>query len=301
MISNVIDGFVPSLFKSRTINGYASSTRDGIQFMDLGKTMIRYRVAGNKGPVIVFQTDPPVVIEHYDYLVQVLSKDYRVVVFETPGFGFSIPSIRLDYSYRTSVELTEQFIERLRVGAVTLVAPCVLGYSGIGVAERRPDLVNRLVLSQVPSWDEMLKWKAERDPKGLLSKPVLSQLLLKVLKTKRTPVWFEVALGKKELVKDFNKIAQLAYKHGATFNLASGFQQLLIGKSPLPSNIRAKTLFLWGDRDISHCHTCKHSSLMMVPTANVVHLPNAGHFPELEETDVVIGHLENFVHCLGGN
>jgi pimeloyl-ACP methyl ester carboxylesterase len=306
MISEFVDGFVPSLNKKKTLAGYAGRSRDGIRFMDLGLSVIRYRIAGHDSgnaihnrknkPVIVFQTDPPVVIEHYDYLVDLLSKDYIVIVFETPGFGFSVPSVRLDYSYTTSVSLTEQFLAKLNLGPVSLVAPCVLGFSGIGIAEKRPDLVSHLILSQVPNWTEMLKWKDERDPKGLLSKPVISQILLKMLKKSRTTLWFKAALGKRDLFDHFNAIAQQAYQHGATFNLASGFQRLLIGESPLPASITAKTLFLWGDKDRSHCNTCKDSSLEMIPHACSVHIPEAGHFPELEESDLVMGHIEAFIN-----
>ena len=46
MISEVVDGLVPSLMKRKTLAGYARTSRDGIRFMDLGKSMIRYRVAG---------------------------------------------------------------------------------------------------------------------------------------------------------------------------------------------------------------------------------------------------------------
>lgn len=296
MLSEVVDGLIPTLMKHKTLAGYAGHSRDGIRFMDLGLSTIRYRLAGNGKQVIVFQTDPPIVIEHYDYLVSLFSKDYTVVVFETPGFGFSVPTVRFDYRYSTSVGLAERFLERLNLGPVVLVAPCVLGFSGIGAAAKRPDLISHLVLSQVPSWTEMLKWKAERDPTGLLSKPVISQILLKALKKSRSPLWFKAALGKQDLFDDFNRITQLAYLHGATFNLASGFQRLLIGDSPLPAQLATKTLFLWGDKDRSHCNTCKHSSLEMIPHACAVHLPNAGHFPELEETDLVAEHLAQFIH-----
>ncbi|MEC8428944.1 MAG: alpha/beta hydrolase [Pseudomonadota bacterium] len=296
MISEMVDGLVPSLMKRRTLSGYAATSRDGIRFMDLGSCVIRYRMAGKGHKVIVFQTDPPIVIEHYDYLINIFSQEYTVVVFETPGFGFSVPSIYLDYGYHSSIDLTERFLDRLNLGSVVFVAPCVLGYSGIGIAHKRPDLVSHLVLSQVPSWNQMLKWKDLRDPKGLLSKPVISQILLKILKRRRTPVWLEKALGKPGLHEEFNRIAQDAYKHGATFNLASGFQSLLHGESPLPSNIASKTLFLWGEKDSSHCTTCKNSSLEMIPHAKAVRLPLAGHFPELEETDLVADHLQQFIY-----
>jgi pimeloyl-ACP methyl ester carboxylesterase len=295
MISEAIDGLVPSLMKYHTLNGPASRSRDGIRFLDLGLATIRYRKVGNGKQVIVFETDPPIVIEHYDYLIACLKQDFTVVVFEPPGFGFSIPSMQLDYRYATLVGLTEAFLDALNLGPVTFVAPCVLGYGGMGLAQKRPDLIRHLVLSQVPSWEEMLKWKAGRDPNGLLSLPVFSQLLLKVLKRKRTPVWFERALGDKHQVDAFNQIAQQAFAQGASFNLASGFQRLLVGDSPLPKHLSQEALFLWGDADSSHCDTCKQSSIRMMPNAHAVHIESAGHFPELEAPDTVIDHITQFI------
>ncbi|WP_444933335.1 alpha/beta fold hydrolase [Microbulbifer sp. JTAC008] len=300
MISAVIDGFVPSLLKSQTLKGYAAHSRDGIQFMDLGSCVIRYRKIGRGSRVIVFEADPPVVIEHYDYLVSQVPSDFTVVIFEPPGFGFSIPSTSLDYNFASLVSLTEVFLQNLALGCVTLVAPCVLGFGAIALAYKRPDLLDHIVLSQVPSWGEMLRWKEGRDPRGLLSKPILSQLLLKALKRKRTLAWFEAALGRSELITPFNELAQQAYQHGATFNLASAFQRLLVSESPLQGTLFSKpltvrALFLWGERDLSHKCTCKHSSLNMIPEASLLRIAEAGHFPELEAPDVVLGPLINFV------
>lgn len=295
MLSTAVDGLVANLSKKSMIAGYASRSRDGIRFMDLGQSLIRYRIAGKGPKILVFVTDPPIVIEHYDYLVNLLKADYQVVIFEPPGFGFSIPSLRFDYRFKSLVDVIEAFLENLSLGPVTFVAPCVLGYGGIGLAHRRPDLIRELVLSQVPSWAEILKWKHHRDPKGLLSIPVLSQLLLKRLKKQRTPLWFDLATGHSPKAAEFNEIAQQAFEHGALFNLASGFQKLLVPISPLPTGLAVKTLFLWGEKDASHCRTCKESSLDMIPHAQLIQLPDAGHFPELEVSDTFAAHLESFL------
>lgn len=295
MLVEAIDGLAASIRKPITIKGYASRSRDGIKFMDLGQSMIRYRDVGQGRQTIIFATDPPIVIEHYDYLINKLARDYRVIVFEPPGFGFSVPSMRLDYSYSSFVNLTERFIESLNTGPCILALPCVLGYSAIGLAHKRPDLITKLVLMQVPSWEEMLKWKASRDPKAILAKPVLGQILLKLLKRKRTTNWLDAALGNPTLLDQFNTLAQQAYQHGATFNLASGFQKFLINASPLPKNLSQATLFVWGDSDQSHCNSCKKSSQLMLPGADVFHIPDAGHFPELEKTDHFLDRLTQFV------
>ncbi len=294
MISEVVDGLIPNLMKRRTLQGPASRTRDGVHFMDLNLATIRYRVVGNGDKTVVFVTDPPIVIEHYDGLVDVLKQDSKVVIFEPPGFGFSIPSLRFDYRFNSLVGLVETFLEKLALGPVTFVGPCVLGYCAIGVAQKRPDLIERLILNQVPSWAEILKWKFGRDPKGMLGVPVLGQLLLKALKEQRTPAWFKAATGNPALVDRFNKTAQEAYGHGAIFNLASGFQRFLLKASPLPDTLSTKTLFLWGERDHSHCQTCKDSSLQLAPHADLIRIPEAGHFIELEKPELFAAHLQRF-------
>lgn len=294
MISEIIDGFLPTINKQKILAGPASYSRDGIQFMDLGTAHIRYRVVGEGQQTLVFETDPPVVIEHYDELVSLLRNDFQIVIFEPPGFGFSIPSMRLDYGFQSMVKICESFLEKLSLGPYLLVAPCVTAYGAIGLAQKRPDLISHLVLSQAPSWEEIMKWKIGRDPKGLLGHPVMSQFLLQLLKRKRTPSWFKKALGEETLLEPFNDIAQTAYKHGASFNLASAFQHFLIGPSPLSGMVSQPALFVWGDKDRSHCETCKNSSKSLIETAHIVHIPEAGHFPELETPSKFLEHLEKF-------
>jgi len=294
MISEAIDGLLPTINRKKIIKGPASTSRDGIKFMNLGASHIRYRVVGNGRQTLVFETDPPIVIEHYDELIHILKDEYRLVIFEPPGFGFSLPGMALDYSFESMVCLIEQFLSRLSLGPYLLVAPCVTAFGALAVAQKRPDLISHLILSQAPSWEQMLSWKLKRDSKGMLSKPVFSQLLLQLLKRKRTPNWLQLALGDESLFEPFNNLAQEAFSNGASFNLASVFQQFLIGPNPLTSHLQQPSLIVWGDKDESHCDTCKQSSLELVTSANVIHIPEAGHFPELETPSAFAAHLLSF-------
>ena len=296
MISQAIDGFLPSLRKAKILNNPNVFSRDGIQFMDMGNCHIRYRVIGTGSTTLLFETDPPVVIEHYDELVSLLKNDYKIVIFEPPGFGLSIPSMSLSYDFNSVVAITERFLEKLNLGPYVFNAPCVLGYGALGLAYKRSDLISNLVLMQVPSWQEILKWKKLRDPKGILSTPILGQLLLQMLKRKRTPQWLEASLGNMDLHSHFNQVAQQAFENGASFNLASAFQQFLTGPSPLLKKPTQPTLVIWGELDNSHCHTCKSSSSQLVENAQMVSLPESGHFPELETPDIFCHHLDAFLN-----
>ncbi len=52
---------------------------------------------GHKHPLLIVP-DGPCVIEHYADLIDLLSPDFRVVCLDLPGFGFSYPSLKYDFS-----------------------------------------------------------------------------------------------------------------------------------------------------------------------------------------------------------
>ena len=44
--------------------------------------------SGGSKPAVLITPDGPCVIEHYAALINELSPNYRVVIFDAPGFGF---------------------------------------------------------------------------------------------------------------------------------------------------------------------------------------------------------------------
>lgn len=296
MIAEKLDGITSILNKRKVLKGIPAISRDGIGFLDLGVTLVRYRKAGIGKQTLVFFTDPPIVIEHYDYLISCLRQNYQVIVVEAPGFGFSLPSTSLKYDLISSVQVVEQILMQLLQTKATLIAPCGFGYVALEIAQKRPDLISHLVLSQVPSWQEMLKWKERRDPKHVLATPILGQLLLMALKRSRARAWLQTAMSNHSLLESFNELVQESFAQGAVFNLASSFQNLFTGRAPVTPSSDCPTLFVWGDGDASHWKCAKQSSLDMVPHADIFRIKDAGHFPELEATDEFLGPVLDFLH-----
>ncbi|MET5020835.1 alpha/beta hydrolase, partial [Burkholderia pseudomallei] len=68
------------------------------------------RVAGTRAsarPTIVLVCDPPSVVEHFDPLISHVAPHARIVCFEPPGFGFSVPNRHITFSvddYRAAIE-----------------------------------------------------------------------------------------------------------------------------------------------------------------------------------------------------
>jgi pimeloyl-ACP methyl ester carboxylesterase len=275
--------------------GPAFSSRSGIGRLDLGAAVIRFRTEGQGAHTIVLAADPPVVIEHYDELVGFLEDDFRVVVLELPGFGFSLPMPGLTFDFTATNDLIAAGLKRLQLGPYVLAFPCVSAYCAIDIAARFPDLVTGVVAMQAPSWPQEVKWKHGRDPGGLLSKPVIGQLALRALRRKVPRKWFGAAIGRRELLPGFVETADAAMADGACFCLASVFQRYLTDEAPVLGPVRQPAMVIWGEADRSHRHTDKASTLTLLPGAREERFGRAGHFPELEEPELFAALVREWV------
>ena len=250
--------------------------------MDLPGASIRYRMAGTGTRSIVFCADPPVTLELYDELIAELSADFRVVVFEMPAFGLSLPRLGLDFGLEAVAGVIREFLQQLALGPYVLAFPCVPAYSALWLAGRHPELVSGLVLMQAPDWQQELNWKHGRDPKNILGRPYIGQILLRLLRRKRAGMWYRLALGRQELLEHFTHTTECAFDHGGGFSLASAFQRHLSGPEPAFGAIPQPALVIWGEADRSHRGTEQESIRRYLPQARLVSLAEAGHFPELE-------------------
>ena len=276
----------------------AFKSRPGMSCADLTEAVIRYRIAGDGPQTLVLAVDAPAVIEHYDVLIKWLEKDFRVVVFETPGCGFSFPRSQFRFDFLEVNDLVAELLRRLALGPYFLAFPCVSAYGAIDLAARFPSLVAGVVIVQAPSWSEQVKWKHGRDRQNILSRPVFGQLALQLLKRKRAPLWLDVAIGRREMVAEFVETTDAAFSQGACFCLASAFQRYLTDAEPPLTPVAQPTLIIWGESDRSHRNTDKSSTRQYCSAAVEVRFEHAGHFPELEEPQLFAQTVRDWVNSL---
>jgi pimeloyl-ACP methyl ester carboxylesterase len=240
------------------------------------------RVVGQGSPTIVFVPDPPNVIEHYDELCELLSPLARVVCFEMPGFGFSFPPFGFQFTLEEQVATAADILCELALSPYALAFSCGSAYGALRLAVNSPNLVERLILIQAPSWPEERRWAARVDRGGLVRRPVVGQALLAVGKRRVARRWYRAALSHQSQADKFIGPCLDAFDEGACFCLASGFQANFardIGFAPVEQPV----LVLWGLADRTHRHSDKSSVLQYAPHAQWVEFADAGHFPELEQ------------------
>lgn len=296
MFAALFDTVLPAWKSASVIQGPASLSRPNIQFMNLGRAWLRYCLAGEAGPTIVLNTDPPLTIECYDQTIAELSRYFRVVVFEIPGFGFSLPK-RWDfrYDFDSITAMLIEFLIRLNSGPYILSFPCLLGFCAIKIASLRPELVSHMVLNQVPTWEGALEWKKGRDSQGILDIPVVGQVALHLLKRKRSHSWFNLVIADSQMAHKLAENTLWSYQLGACFSLASCFQFYLKAEPPDLEPVKQPSLIIWGECDGSHQKTDKSLTRQLTLDSQEVYLKNAGHSPEVETPEIFAASVKALV------
>src|SRR5216684_1584425 len=77
--------------RKRFLKSQNSQKKSYVQWIDLFSATVRICSGGTGSSTLIFMTDQPNLIEHYETIFQSLINDYRVVIYESPGHGFSFP------------------------------------------------------------------------------------------------------------------------------------------------------------------------------------------------------------------
>lgn len=296
MLAKYIDTVVPYLNQKKVFNDPYINAIEGIRFMDLSNCWVRYLVKGKGKHTIVLAPDSPVTIEAYLDIVDELSKAYRVVIFETPAFGFSIPKIHFDFSYNGWTRTIADFLTKLDLGPYVLAIPCVAGLSAIGIANRYPKMVEAIISTQTPCWSDERNWVRSWDKMGVMTVPIWAQIMGHYLKTRKVHLIHRVITNKNK--RKLETISKETLKHGACNCLATACQYYLVKKEPeLLKPIKQPSISIWGEADKSHDRsgTKKDSVLKYLPNSEMVYFKEAGHFIEVEEPQLFVQTIKNFI------
>jgi pimeloyl-ACP methyl ester carboxylesterase len=273
--------------------GWPSQTFADVKFYSTAMVQYRYRDVGI-GQKIIFTVDPPMTIEVYGPLIEIFSQRYRVVVVELPAMGFSAARFGYGFGFRETNDDLAEFIRAVCGEGNIFAFSCAAGLAAIDIAYRMPELASHLCLLQAGGVEAFARWKAARDPKGILGRPVVGQIAMKRIAPKRMPLWYKLSVGKSDQVAHFCACAQRSFEHGALWSLASAYQIYLNQENELPQPSQP-LLSLWGQADGSHPETNVHSLASLYTDVTCVTFDGLGHTPELEDPVSVYIAIEDFL------
>jgi pimeloyl-ACP methyl ester carboxylesterase len=290
---------------------WAIATRPGIRIVELPSTNVRVRVAG-AGPRVVFACDPPNVIEQYDEVVERLARDFTVIVFEQPGFGFSFPKPGWTFTRREFADALRELLEVLDMAPYALAFPCVSTYYGMQVAHDHPALVDRLILMQAAAWREQRRW-IRRVARlftlvtlgvplfgdRIFSTPYVGQMLGAVLEPSfpRRTHRFAVHRGffRRDIKAKFIDPGDRAFRNGACNCMPSLLQRYVLEEDLPFTTLSQPAVILWGAADLTHRGTDRAGLTTHVPAARVITIPDTGHHLELENPEAICREIRAFL------
>lgn len=247
--------------------------------------MVRYIDEGDKSkPCVIMAPDGPSVLEHFSKLIDELKNDFRVVVFDMPGFGFSYPINGYNHSLQSGSQVIKEVLDFLKIPKATLAFSCANGFYALIFATLNPNRVERIFSIQTPSFSEMENWVTRRIP--LVLKIGFIGQIFSFLAKKKTPArWYPAALPKTTDKKPWIDISLKNIEHGGCNCLAGVVQGLSeSNQTQTPINVKCPTIMIWGTQDKSHTPTDPQSFLSLVPHAKIEIWNHVGHFGNLEDT-----------------
>lgn len=120
------------------------------RFTTIKGVEIYYKDEG-KGPVLLMVHGSASSMRTWDHIVAKLKSRYRIIRFDVPGMGLSGGASDEVAANVTPVDIPIGLLEKLGVQKVTYVGVSSGGTLGMFLAAKRPDMVERLILSNTPA------------------------------------------------------------------------------------------------------------------------------------------------------
>lgn len=259
------------------------------RYMTIGGMEIHYKDEGpRQAPVLLMIHGSQSSLRTWDRITTILKDRYRIVRFDIPGYGLS-SAVTEDAATRMQpAEMTEALVDRL--GIERLAA--AIGVSSGGtmamyLAARRPDLVERLILSNTPS-DPV-------DTSHMVQSPAFIAAQERARRTgyQDFDFWDQFLsffAGKAERISkrtrmeywDFNRRVPEPYPIGMVARIGDGKQAAIE-----MARIKVPTFLVWGSGDPLLPESAADAIARYLKNARIsrVLMPDVGHYPPLEVPD----------------
>lgn len=255
----------------------------GCQLLPTAAGPIRLLDTASAGPVVVMVPDGPCVLEHHAALIAQLGTRFRVVCFDMPGFGFSVPAARYSHSLADGAGVVLAVLDALQIPRAALAFGCANGFYALEAARRAPERLSHLVLAQTPSLSAMHAWVQRTVPWPLRVAGV-GQLLARAGREPLARRWLRTALPRGTDAAPWQATAHRALHQGGCFCLAGVVQGLMadLPQAATLTQTRVPTTLVWGGQDRSHRPTAPPPRFRRGPTRRGLRWsssPIAGIFP----------------------
>jgi pimeloyl-ACP methyl ester carboxylesterase len=262
----------------------------GAAFMTIKGVEVYYKDEG-KGPAILMVHGSSSTLKTYDRIAEILKTRYRIIRYDVPPGGLSgtVSDAVVAAGVRPE-DIPEALLTNLGVKSATVVGVSSGGTMGYFLAAKRPDLVERLILSNTPA-------DVVNTAPMALSKALAAEQKLAGEAAgdgyKRRAFWdafWDFFSGEpdrippalREQYYDINR--RVPEKHRFALSAVVANHQLTLETA---AKVTCPVLLLWGERDPLLPTAAAHVLAGYLKNADVstLLLPDVGHYPPIEVPD----------------
>lgn len=267
------------------------------KFIEIDGMQVHYKDEGNGFPIVLLHGTAASLHTWDDWTTE-LSKKYRVIRLDLPGFGITGPNKNADYSIESYVKFLHQFLSKINVNEYYLAGNSLGGNIAWNYAAEHSEKVTKLILIDASG----LPTNKEQPFVFKMAKtPILSSLFLYI-----TPKYF-IEKNMKEVYEDDSKISDELIDRYHKMVLREGNRQAFIDRAKTDftpnefknseklKTILTPTLLIWGAKDTWIPLDNGKRMNNLLPNATLYVIKNSGHVPMEENPKESLFILNEFL------
>lgn len=261
---------------------------DNSQFLELDGMNVHYRVNGDTGEAVVLLHGTASSLHTWEGWTKELSKYYRVVSFDMPGFGITGPEPNNDYTRERYLTFIDDVLVKLNVDSCYMAGNSFGGYMTWSYAVAHPEKVKKIAIlnsSGYPRGDQPTPISFKMQKMDWL-RPVITHITPRFLVEKSVKVvYYDDSKITDELV---DRYMDLLLREGNRGGLMGKTQQITYDHSSEIKNVQCPTLIMWGDSDGLVNVEAAPKFHADIPNSELLIYENMGHVPmeEIPEKSV---------------
>lgn len=263
--------------------GYENS-----EFLELDGMNIHYRINGDAGETVVLIHGTASSLHTWEGWTKELEKQYRVISFDLPAFGFTGPEPNNDYTRERYLKFVDDVLNKLGVDSCYMAGNSFGGYLTWSYAAHHPDRVKKIAIlnsSGYPRGDQPtpISFKMQ---KLEWMRPFITRVTPKSLVRKSVNVvYYDDSKVSDELV---TRYMELLLREGNRDGFMGKTQQVTYDYTDEIKQVQCPTLIIWGDQDMLVNVDAAPRFHQDIPNSELLIYENTGHVPmeEIPEKSV---------------
>ncbi|GGW95650.1 oxidoreductase [Streptomyces malachitofuscus] len=260
---------------------------------------LAYRHRGHGEPVLFLHGTPSHSYEWRDVVPRIEADGFRTLTYDLPGYGLSERPVNRDTSVAAQADLLEHLLDELDIDRVGIVAHDIGGAIALRFAVAHPERVRRLMLIDSvsydswpsPTWQQIID--EHLDDAMTMSQDEFDALLTRQL----TMTVTDTSLMTGQVLRAYLAPHQSAlgrvsfFEHQVRHYDAKYTEEISdrLGQLTMPVRI------LWGEKDQWQPLDYAERLRSAIPHADLVTVPEAGHFLMEDAPGRVVDEIRNFL------